>query len=79
MRDLSDMSDEKIREAVEAIQELWPTALADHKAFLETTSRRLNVAQKQREAYLRGVLHGVVLAVREIEKRAPMHFYGSKG
>lgn len=70
------LSDEKLRDAARAIEALWPGALADHEAFTRTLSRRPTAAQKQREAYLRGVLHGVVLAVRELEKRSPLELHG---
>lgn len=75
--DLSNITYEKIREAAEAIQELLPKALDEYREFAQTTGKRLSGDEKQREAYLRGVLHGVALAVREIEQRAPIRFCGS--
>lgn len=77
MGDVTKLSEKSLREAVAGLQAQWKQALDDHHDFLRTTGRRLNTAQKQREAYLRGVLHGVALAMREFEKRAPIEFYGS--
>ena len=74
---LDEMSVEKLREAAMAVDEAWNDALASYKAELALMPRRMNAAQRERAAYLKGVVTGAARATREIEKRAPLKLYGS--
>lgn len=74
---LAMMPATKWREAAEAIIEAETKALADWHEFVDPLPRRMNVAQRERAAYLRGRLAGLHAAKREFEIRAPIEFYGS--
>lgn len=74
MGDTSKMSHEKMDEALEAIVAAEAACLEE---FAAAVPRRMNAAQKERSAYLRGRLAGLHQAHREFEKRAPIEFYGS--
>jgi hypothetical protein len=62
------------RDAIVARQE---EVLAEWKAFAATVPKGMNVAQRERSAYLRGRLAGLHEAMREFEKREPVQFVGS--
>jgi hypothetical protein len=74
---LDEMSAEKLQEAARAIIAAWDAAVIERKSFMSKTPSRMNSAQKQRAAYLAGVVSGAARAVRAIESRAPMRLIGS--
>jgi hypothetical protein len=77
IENLDEMSAEKLREAARAIVAAWNAAVIERKSFMSKTPSRMNSAQKQRAAYLAGVVSGAAGAVRAIESRAPMRLVGS--
>ena len=77
IHNLDMMSRRKLLEATEAVAKLWDDALAKFKTEAATMPRRMNVAQRERMAYLKGVVAGASQATREFEKRAPMFLVGS--
>ncbi len=77
MGNTSKMSEAKMREALAAVVAAQEACLAEWKEFSASVPRRMNVAQRERSAYLRGRLAGLHQAHREFEMRAPVKFYGS--
>lgn len=77
MGDTSKMTREKMAEAIAALSAAEAACLAEWKEFAASVPRRMNVAQRERSAYLRGRLAGLHQAHGEFEKRAPIEFYGS--
>lgn len=75
---LGSVTDAKLREAAEAIIALCDKALEEHKVFVGPLPRRMKVADRERAAYLHGVLAGAAAAAREIEKRRSFQFVGSE-
>ena len=74
---LADVTDANLRAAAEAIIAGWDKALAEHHAFVDPLPRRMNVAQRERAAYLHGVVAGMAKATREIEGRRRVTLVGS--
>lgn len=74
---LDEMKVEALREAAAAIAKSWEDELTNYKAELKAMPRRMNATQRERVAYLKGVISGLSRATREIEKRAPLKIVGS--
>lgn len=72
MGDVSKISAAGMREALAAIRLRQDECLAEWKEFAATVPRRMNDAQRERSAYLRGRLRGLHQAYREFEMRAPL-------
>lgn len=68
---LDEMSVEALREAALDIAEQRDRALHVYTTELATKLGRVTPSQRERMAYLRGVLHGTYYAKVAIEKRAP--------
>ena len=66
-----------LQTAVHVIEKRRDDALAEWKAYRDTHALK-SASEKERIAYLHGVLHGVALALKEFERRAPIEFYGSE-
>ena len=77
MGDLTAMSREKMQEALALVVEAEATCLAEWKEFAASLPRRLNAAQKERSAYLRGRLAGLHQAKRYFEMKAPINIVAS--
>lgn len=77
MGDTSKISETKMREALDAIVAAEAACLDEWKSWTATLPKRLNAAQRERSAYLRGRLAGLHQAHREFEKRSPIQFQGS--
>lgn len=77
MGDTSKISEAKMREALAAIAAAKNACLAEWKEFSATVPRRMNAAQRERSAYLRGRLAGLHQAHREFEMRSPIEFFAS--
>ena len=60
-----------------SIEKKCDAALHDWKTYRDSHKLRV-AAEKERIAYLHGVLHGLYQAVRELENRCPLEFYGSE-
>lgn len=76
---LSRMPATAWRDAGEAIFACWGLAVDKLKTEAGPLRRkRLNAAQRERIAYLKGVAHGYAGAAREFEKRMPVQFYASE-
>lgn len=74
MTNTSKISAEKSREAVAAIAAAKEACLDEWKSWSATLPKRLNAAQRERAAYLRGRLAGLHQAYVEFEKRSPIEF-----
>ena len=77
INNLDEMKVEALREAAEAIAAAWDDELQNYKAELKLMPRRMNAVQRERVAYLKGVISGLSRATRQIEKRAPFKIVGS--
>ena len=77
MGDTTKIGEAKMREALAAVVSAQEAALAEWKQFAATVPKRMNAAQRERSAYLRGRLAGLHQAHREFEMRSPIEFYGS--
>ncbi len=73
----SKMTPSAMHVALKAVSVAQDEALAEWKAYAASVPRRMNVAQRERAAYLRGRLAGLHQAQTEFEMRAPIEFYGS--
>lgn len=78
MGDTTKMSREKMADALTALVADEAACLAEWKEFVASVPRRMNVAQRERSAYLRGRLAGLHQAHREFEMRAPITFQASE-
>jgi hypothetical protein len=70
----SRMSEAKMREALAAIAAAEDACRTEWETWTATLPRRLNAAQRERSAYLRGRLAGLHQAYGEFEKRSPIEF-----
>lgn len=77
MGDTSKISEAKMREALAAVVAAQNDCLAEWKEFSATVPSRMNAAQRERSAYIRGRLAGLHQAHREFEMRTPIEIYGS--
>ena len=77
MGDTAKISEAKMREALDAVTKAEAACLDEWKSWSATLPRKLNAAQRERSAYLRGRLAGLHQAHREFEMRSPIEFYGS--
>lgn len=78
MGDTAKISEAKMREALEAVAKAKDACLVEWKSWSGTLPRKLNAAQRERSAYLRGRLAGLHQAHREFEMRSPIEFHGSE-
>jgi len=67
---------EKLLEAARAVSALRGAAFAELKLYQKTHKLRL-AAERETNAYLDGVLHGLGAAYLEFEKRRPLEWRGS--
>lgn len=74
MSSTSKISEAKMREALAAIVAAEDACREEWKTWTATLPRKLNAAQRERSAYLRGRLAGLHQAHREFEKRSPVEF-----
>lgn len=77
MGDTTKISEAKMREALHAIADAKAACLNEWKSWSATLPRKLNAAQRERSAYLRGRLAGLHQAHREFEMRSPIEIQGS--
>lgn len=70
----AQISAAQMREAIDAIATAQAACLDEWKSWTATLPRKLNAAQRERAAYLRGRLAGLHQAHREFEKRSPVEF-----
>ncbi len=77
MGSTSKMSEAKMREALAAVAAAQERCLAQLNDFEASVPRRMNVAQRERLAFIRGRLAGLHQASREFGMRAPLEIYGS--
>jgi hypothetical protein len=77
MNGLDKISREKLVEAALAIEAACEPALRKYRDFVDPLPRRMKVEQRERAAFLKGVLTGLAQARRELEMRCPIDFYGS--
>lgn len=77
MSEVLKMDRASMLRAALAIEAAQAACLAEWKEFSATVPRRMNAAQKERSAYLRGRLAGLHQAFREFEKRSPVTFQES--
>lgn len=77
MGDTAKISEAKMREALDAVIRAEGACLDEWKSWSATLPRKLNAAQRERSAYLRGRLAGLHQAHRELEMRSPIDFHGS--
>ena len=77
MSDTTKIGEAKMREALAAVVDAEAACLAEWKSWTATLPKKLNQAQRERSAYLRGRLAGLHQAHREFEMRSPIEFYGS--
>jgi hypothetical protein len=73
---LETISPEGLLAAAREILAARDAALAELKTFRETHARR-SAGERERGAYLDGLLHGLGAAYREFEKRRPIEWTGS--
>ena len=64
---------DKMIEAIEAIEEGWNNALEAYVEFRDNDPIK-TIGAKERLSYLHGVLHGWHQALREFEKRTPIEW-----
>ena len=69
---LDRMSIDALRSASLAIAAQWDEALRDYKAEANKMPSRMTAAQRERMAYLRGVISGAAAATHAIERRASL-------
>lgn len=74
MGDTSKMGPDKMHEAMALVAKARDDCLAEWKSWSATLPRRLNAAQRERSAYLRGRLAGLHQAYRFFEMKAPIEF-----
>lgn len=77
MGDVSKISAAGMRKALTAVRMRQDECRAEWKEFSASVPRRMNAAQRERSAYLRGRLAGLHQAYREFEMRAPLEFQES--
>jgi hypothetical protein len=73
----SKISETKLREALAAIVAAETACRDEWKSWTATLPKKLNGAQRERSAYLRGRLAGLHQAHREFEMRSPIEFHTS--
>lgn len=71
---MAEIGEQKMREALAAIIKAKNDCRDEWKSWTATLPRRLNAAQRERSAYLRGRLAGLHQAHREFEMRSPITF-----
>lgn len=74
MSDTSRMSHEKMQEALALVVKAMDECRDEWKSWTATLPRKLNAAQRERSAYLRGRLAGLHEAHRFFEMKAPIQF-----
>ncbi len=62
-----------LQTAVRALEKRRDDALAEWKSYRDSHALRIGV-EKQRIAYLDGVLHGFAAALKEFERRCPIEW-----
>lgn len=74
---IEEISLAKLQTAVRVIEKMRDDALLNFKAYQDGHALK-SAAERERNAYLHGVLHGLGAAFREFEMRCPLEFYGSE-
>lgn len=74
MVDTSKLSPDKMQEAMALVAKARDDCRAEWKSWSAALPRRLNAAQRERSAYLRGRLAGLHQAYQFFEMKAPVEF-----
>ena len=75
---IEEISLAKLQTAVRVIEKRRDDALSNLKAYQGSHALK-SATERERNASLHGVLHGLGAAFREFEIRCPLEFYGSEG
>lgn len=77
MGDTSKMDRAAMQEALALVVKAQDECRHEWRSWSATLPKRLNAAQRERSAYLRGRLAGLHQAHRFFEAKAPLELYGS--